>query len=258
MDLLLLIFFWVVIVPTIVILFQVGLDKVNKLLGTKPKVDSDHIKNWINHRHMNFKNSHDLVKAVASNFHREDWLNDKNFIVWALAESRLFLRANEGVECCPKCDRLSRIINVINYDSENIFLDCLCADCYPNKWKITIKRKSQDEEKIEQMKWEEKWIKQQESERIRRESEKQKMNLEWEKIKKEKYVANTAQKTTINIYYSILGISNENASPELIREAYLKAVLNNHPDKIKDDPYVEERFKSIQKAYETLMKEHGE
>jgi molecular chaperone DnaJ len=52
-------------------------------------------------------------------------------------------------------------------------------------------------------------------------------------------------------FYNVLGVSRE-ASPEEIKKAYRKLARENHPDRNPDDPKAEDRFKSIQEAYDTL------
>jgi molecular chaperone DnaJ len=52
-------------------------------------------------------------------------------------------------------------------------------------------------------------------------------------------------------YYKVLGVSRE-ASDEEIKKAYRKLARENHPDRNPDDPKAEDRFKSIQQAYDTL------
>jgi molecular chaperone DnaJ len=52
-------------------------------------------------------------------------------------------------------------------------------------------------------------------------------------------------------FYNVLGVSRE-ASPEEIKKAYRKLARENHPDRNPDDPKAEDRFKSIQQAYDTL------
>ncbi len=51
--------------------------------------------------------------------------------------------------------------------------------------------------------------------------------------------------------YSVLGVSRD-ASAEEIKKAYRKLARENHPDRNPDDPSAEDRFKSIQGAYDTL------
>src|SRR5882724_3623394 len=52
-------------------------------------------------------------------------------------------------------------------------------------------------------------------------------------------------------FYNVLGVSRE-ASPEEIKKAYRKLARENHPDRNPDDPKAEDRFKTIQQAYDTL------
>jgi molecular chaperone DnaJ len=52
-------------------------------------------------------------------------------------------------------------------------------------------------------------------------------------------------------FYKLLGVSRD-ASPEEIKKAYRKLARENHPDRNPDDPKAEDRFKSIQEAYDTL------
>jgi molecular chaperone DnaJ len=51
--------------------------------------------------------------------------------------------------------------------------------------------------------------------------------------------------------YNVLGVSRE-ASAEEIKKAYRKLARENHPDRNPDDPAAEDRFKTIQGAYDTL------
>ena len=51
--------------------------------------------------------------------------------------------------------------------------------------------------------------------------------------------------------YNVLGVSRD-ASAEEIKKAYRKLARENHPDRNPDDPSAEDRFKSIQGAYDTL------
>ena len=52
-------------------------------------------------------------------------------------------------------------------------------------------------------------------------------------------------------YYQLLNIS-KNASEEEIRKAYKKLAFKYHPDKNRDNPDVENKFKDINKAYQVL------
>lgn len=52
-------------------------------------------------------------------------------------------------------------------------------------------------------------------------------------------------------FYKVLGVSKE-ASADEIKKAYRKLARENHPDRNPDDPKAEDRFKSIQQAYDTL------
>ena len=52
-------------------------------------------------------------------------------------------------------------------------------------------------------------------------------------------------------YYNLLGVSRD-ASADEIKKAYRKLARENHPDSNPDDPEAEDRFKSIQQAYDTL------
>lgn len=52
-------------------------------------------------------------------------------------------------------------------------------------------------------------------------------------------------------YYKILGV-NKSASPEVIKKAYRKLAMKNHPDRNKNNKAAEERFKEISEAYAVL------
>lgn len=52
-------------------------------------------------------------------------------------------------------------------------------------------------------------------------------------------------------YYDVLGVSR-NASADEIKRAYRKAALKWHPDRNKDDPQAEAKFKETAEAYEVL------
>ena len=55
-------------------------------------------------------------------------------------------------------------------------------------------------------------------------------------------------------YYKILGV-DEKATPEILRDSYRRLAKLHHPDKNPDDPDAEERFKTINEAYEILSNE---
>jgi len=55
-------------------------------------------------------------------------------------------------------------------------------------------------------------------------------------------------------YYYFLGVKND-ASDEEIKKAYRKLSLKYHPDKNIDDDFFSERFKEVQEAYDTIMRE---
>jgi molecular chaperone DnaJ len=52
-------------------------------------------------------------------------------------------------------------------------------------------------------------------------------------------------------YYEVLGVSRE-ATGDDIKQAYRRLARQHHPDANQDDPETTERFKEIQRAYETL------
>ena len=52
-------------------------------------------------------------------------------------------------------------------------------------------------------------------------------------------------------YYETLGVSRK-ASKEELKKAYRKKAIENHPDKNKDNPQAEEKFKQINEAYGIL------
>jgi molecular chaperone DnaJ len=52
-------------------------------------------------------------------------------------------------------------------------------------------------------------------------------------------------------YYQVLGVAKD-ASPEAIKKAYRSLAMKHHPDRNPDDKSAEEKFKSVQKAYEVL------
>ena len=57
-------------------------------------------------------------------------------------------------------------------------------------------------------------------------------------------------------YYEVLSIS-KGASADEIKKAYRKLALKFHPDKNPDNKEAEEKFKEVQKAYESIQKERG-
>lgn len=52
-------------------------------------------------------------------------------------------------------------------------------------------------------------------------------------------------------YYKILGV-DKSASEDELKKAYRKLAMENHPDRNKDKPDAEEKFKEINAAYDTL------
>jgi molecular chaperone DnaJ len=52
-------------------------------------------------------------------------------------------------------------------------------------------------------------------------------------------------------YYEVLGVSRD-ASEEVLKKAYRKIALENHPDRNPDDPAAEDRFKEASEAYAVL------
>lgn len=52
-------------------------------------------------------------------------------------------------------------------------------------------------------------------------------------------------------YYEVLGVSRD-ASPEEIKKAYRQAALKHHPDRNREDPDAEAKFKEAAQAYEIL------
>ncbi|HPD28464.1 MAG TPA: DnaJ domain-containing protein, partial [Phycisphaerae bacterium] len=52
-------------------------------------------------------------------------------------------------------------------------------------------------------------------------------------------------------YYEILGVSRD-AGPDEIKKAYRRAALKYHPDRNKNDPDAEAKFKEAAQAYEVL------
>ena len=52
-------------------------------------------------------------------------------------------------------------------------------------------------------------------------------------------------------YYKILGVSRD-ASPEDIKKSYRSLAMQYHPDKNKNNPEAESKFKDISEAYENL------
>ena len=56
-------------------------------------------------------------------------------------------------------------------------------------------------------------------------------------------------------FYKILGVS-KSATTNQIKKAYRKLAKELHPDKNRDDPEADERFKDLGAAYEVLMHEN--
>jgi curved DNA-binding protein CbpA len=52
-------------------------------------------------------------------------------------------------------------------------------------------------------------------------------------------------------YYAVLGVA-QNATPEVIKAAYRRAALQNHPDRNQNDPQAEMRTKLVFEAYAVL------
>jgi curved DNA-binding protein CbpA len=61
----------------------------------------------------------------------------------------------------------------------------------------------------------------------------------------------TQEKPLETAYYDLLGVPID-ATTEDIKKAYRRAAIKHHPDKNRDDPLAEERFKEIAIAYQTL------
>ena len=52
-------------------------------------------------------------------------------------------------------------------------------------------------------------------------------------------------------YYSILGVSNTTTEEDL-KKAFRKKAMDYHPDRNKDNPKSEDKFKEINEAYAVL------
>ena len=57
-------------------------------------------------------------------------------------------------------------------------------------------------------------------------------------------------------YYEVLGV-DKNASADEIKKAYRKKAIQYHPDKNPGDKNAEEKFKEVQEAYDTIMRERA-
>ncbi|MCB1839001.1 MAG: DnaJ domain-containing protein, partial [Alphaproteobacteria bacterium] len=55
-------------------------------------------------------------------------------------------------------------------------------------------------------------------------------------------------------FYKILGVEKD-ASSEDIKKAYRKLAMQHHPDRNKDNPKAEEKFKEVNQAYDVLKDE---
>ena len=55
-------------------------------------------------------------------------------------------------------------------------------------------------------------------------------------------------------YYSVLGIERR-ASLDEIKKAFRKKAMKYHPDRNKDNPRAEEKFKKVNEAYAVLSDE---
>ena len=55
-------------------------------------------------------------------------------------------------------------------------------------------------------------------------------------------------------FYTILGVE-KNASAEDIKKSYRKLAMQYHPDRNKDNPKAEEKFKEVNQAYDVLKDE---
>ncbi len=56
-------------------------------------------------------------------------------------------------------------------------------------------------------------------------------------------------------YYEVLGVARS-AGPDQIKKAYRQAALKYHPDRNRNDPEAEKKFKEAAEAYEVLSDEH--